>query len=87
MTSRSSRFVVVATAAMLAVSAWADSPPTSITPPNPDLGVQLLGTSSQAALQSVHNQSAAPVIVNAIQVEGAAGDFTITGTVLTDNTS
>jgi hypothetical protein len=80
---RVSRSAIFAMAAMLAAPAWADSPSITFVPPKPDLGIQLLGTSSQPALQSVHNQSAAPVIVNTIQMEGAdAADFVITGAVL-----
>jgi hypothetical protein len=81
MTSRSSRFVVVATAAMLAVSARGQSPAISFVPPNPDLGVQLLGTSSPPAQESIHNQAATPMVINAIRLGGRdSGDFAVSGT-------
>ena len=80
LTSRRLRFLVVAMAAMFAVSAWGQSPAVSFTPPNPDLGVQLLATSSPAAQESVLHQAAAPIVINAIRLQGPdAGDFAVGG--------
>ncbi len=65
---------------MLAVSAWGQSP-ISLIPPNPDLGIQLLGTTSQPTQESIQNLSPAPVVINAIRLGGRdAGDFAFGGT-------
>jgi hypothetical protein len=66
-------------AAILAVSARAETPAISFTPPRPDLGAQLVGTRSPAALETIHNQGAAPLLVSGIRLEGdGTGDFAVT---------
>lgn len=75
---RGRRFAIIAMAAMLPVSAWGQSPTISFISPNPDLGIQLLGTSSLAVQESILNQSAAPVVINSIRLQGRdAGDFAV----------
>jgi hypothetical protein len=65
----------------LAVSAWAESPAISFTPPKSDLGAQLVGTRSQAALETIHNQTTASLLVSGIGVEGDdAADFSVSAT-------
>jgi len=66
---------------MLTVSAWAQSPAISFTPPLADLGPQLLGTPSQPTQELIQNQGAAPVVINAIRLQGRdSGDFAVSGT-------
>ncbi len=61
------------------VPAWADSPAISFTPPKSDLGAQLVGTGGPAALETIQNQTIAPLLVSAIRLEGDDGtDFAVT---------
>jgi hypothetical protein len=64
---------------MLAVSAWADSPALSFSPPKFDLGAQLVATTGQAVVETLQNETAVPLLLGAVHVEGGdAGDFAVT---------